>query len=241
MGLRSFIPNSLTSSNLLCGCAATVLALQGNLFLAAALIVVAAILDLLDGMAARALNASSTIGEQLDSLADMVSFGVAPGMLVFSMLLQVEDGHGWLPYAAFIIPLCSAFRLARFNAFKQEVSSFIGLATPANALFWALLVLVAAWQDGRLDGNATGFHLSAITGDVVFVLTLSIILSLLMVSKLPMFSFKLNDLSIKNNKPQFFFLLLCAVAMVLFHALGLVLIIPLYILSSVVAHLFRKA
>lgn len=225
---------------MLCGCVATVLALKGDLFTAALLIPLAAVFDLLDGLVARALKATSAIGEQLDSLADMVTFGVAPGMLVYFMLSKVADGPEWLPYLAFIIPLCSALRLARFNAVNEESNTFLGLATPANALFWALLIIVAHWKDGLPDGNANGFHFKTIMADMGFLLATSITLSLLMVSRIPMFSFKLKDLSWKSNRSLYVFLVLSALSLVLFQAVGLVLIIPLYILISVAGHLFNK-
>lgn len=242
MDIKSLIPNTLSCSNLLCGCASAMFAMNGELLLAAILIVVAAFLDLFDGMVARLLNATSALGEQLDSLADMVSFGVAPGMIVFSILTNVEDGLSWLPFIAFIIPLCSALRLARFNAFKEETDSFIGLATPANSIFWALLIIITFYLDDNfLSNNDHGYYMSAMLNDQGFILSLAIILSLLMVSKIPMFSLKLGTLSWRSNNELYILIVLSAISLILFKMVGLLLIIPLYILISVIKHLFFKA
>jgi len=241
MSIKYLIPNSLSLANLACGCAAAMYAINGELFLAAILIVIAAVFDLLDGMMARLLKATSDIGEQLDSLADMVTFGVAPGMMVFSILSNVDGDAGWLPFAAFIIPLCSALRLARFNAIKAESESFIGLPTPANAIFWAMLIIISHWKDQNLPPSSDiGFHFDTMMADQSFVLTVAIILALLMVSKIPMFSLKLKNLSWQNNKVQYIFLVCCVLSIISFQAVGLLLIIPLYILLSVIIYLFIK-
>jgi len=216
-------------------------AVNGELLIAAILIIVAAIFDLFDGMAARLLNATSSIGEQLDSLADMVSFGVAPGMIVFGILSNVGNGPSWLPFVAFIIPLCSALRLARFNAYKDETDSFIGLATPANSIFWALLIIISFWMDDNFPpNNDHGYYVNAMLNDQGFILSIAIILSLLMVSKIPMFSLKLKDLSWQNNKELYILIVFSAFSLILFKLVGVLLIIPLYILISVGKHLLFK-
>ena len=141
------IPNGLTSCNLISGCIATVFALAYNYQLALGFIVLGAVFDFFDGMSARLLHVSSPIGKELDSLADDVTFGVAPSAMIFSVLYTHEYPYwliplsGVLPYLAFVMAAFSAIRLAKFNLDERQTTSFIGLPTPANALFWASLVV----------------------------------------------------------------------------------------------------
>ena len=161
MSFKKNIPNIITCANLLCGCLAIVKAFQGNINWAVYLVGLAALLDFFDGMAARILNVSSPIGKDLDSLSDMVSFGVVPGVILFQ-LLQFSYGHfvfstvpknnftaneihsfdTFLPYIAFIIPIFSAVRLAKFNNDERQIDAFIGLPTPANAIFFSAIAYI---------------------------------------------------------------------------------------------------
>lgn len=222
--MKKHIPNTITSMNLFSGCIAIVMAFQGAFMWVVIWVIIAAVFDFFDGMAARLLNAPSKIGKELDSLADVISFGVAPAMAVFIMLRDYTQYTEffrpielYIPYFAFIIPIFSALRLAKFNIDERQTSSFLGLPTPANALFWISYVY--------------GIQYIAISNNVLLFLTVSfiVVLSLLMVSEIPMFSFKLSNLKIKGNEKPLI-LIICAIIFVsLWGIMGLSLTILVYI------------
>ena len=143
MSIRKHIPNTITCLSLLSGCVASVMALHGNLLSALIWIIIAAVFDFCDGFAARLLKAYSPMGKELDSLSDMVSFGFAPGMVVYWLLGEASTAlpfgslNTYIPYLAFVIPTFSGLRLAKFNIDERQTTSFIGLPVPAHALFWA--------------------------------------------------------------------------------------------------------
>ncbi len=147
MNITKHIPNFITCLNLFAGCISCVMAFRGEYLPAALFMYLAAIFDFLDGMMARLLNAYSKIGKELDSLSDMVSFSVAPGIILFSWLQTIVPDKFFLPYLAFLIPVASALRLATFNIDDRQTSSFIGLPTPANAIFIASLISYASLLD----------------------------------------------------------------------------------------------
>lgn len=220
------IPNVLTCLNLFSGCIAGVMAFESRYELALLFIIISAVFDFFDGLAARALGAHSTIGKDLDSLADDVSFGVAPSLIVFSLFKEMpypaymEGTATWLPYSAFFISVFSALRLAKFNNDTRQTTSFIGLPVPANALFWASLV--------------AGYH-PILTGGSVHPLGLLVLVCLfswLLVSEIPMFSLKFKNLSWKDNKVSFIFLLFCILFLVTLQVRGFATCIVWYILLS---------
>lgn len=220
------IPNVLTCLNLFSGCIAGVMAFESRYELALLFIIISAVFDFFDGLAARALGAHSTIGKDLDSLADDVSFGVAPSLIVFSLFKEMpypaymEGTATWLPYSAFLISVFSALRLAKFNNDTRQTTSFIGLPVPANALFWASLV--------------AGYH-PILTGGSVHPLGLLVLVCLfswLLVSEIPMFSLKFKNLSWKDNKVSFIFLLFCILFLVTLQVKGFATCIVWYILLS---------
>ena len=197
------LPNTLTCCNLISGCMATGAAFYGNYQWALLMIVVGAVFDFFDGMTARALGVSSPIGKELDSLADVVTFGVAPSAILFylfhevhcpELLMPVKDV---LPYTAFIMAGFSALRLAKFNLDERQHYGFIGLPTPANALFWASLVL--------------GEHafLVSLKFNAVFLLLFMILFCMLLVSEVPMLALKFKNFSWQDNKERYVFLLGC--------------------------------
>jgi len=155
MNITKHIPNILTCLNIVSGCIAVVAALlYGSLEMAACWIIIGAVFDFSDGFAARMLKAYSPIGKDLDSLADVVTFGVAPGVIVFRLLFEItyvgvpglaSNSYQYLPYVAFVIPVFSALRLAKFNIDDRQTTSFIGLPVPAHALFWASIMRVSAY------------------------------------------------------------------------------------------------
>lgn len=140
--MKKHIPNSITCCNLISGCIATGLAFGNSIEMALLFIIIGAVFDFFDGMVARLLNVSSPIGKELDSLADVITFGLAPSTIIFSMLhvmsypVFLEPLRDYLPYGAFIMAAFSALRLAKFNLDERQALGFIGLPTPANALFW---------------------------------------------------------------------------------------------------------
>lgn len=151
------IPNTLTCMNLFCGCIACVMAFEFKYEWALTFIIISAVFDFFDGMSARLLHAPSSIGKELDSLADDVSFGVAPSLILFSLLREtvypdwMNGFQEYVPYFAFLIAIFSALRLAKFNVDERQSSSFIGLNTPANTLFWA--AAAAQYHDWLIQGG----------------------------------------------------------------------------------------
>ncbi len=220
------IPNTLTCLNLFSGCIACVMAFNANYQAALYFIILSAVFDFFDGMMARLLHAPSTIGKDLDSLADDVSFGVAPSVIVFSLFKEmhyppVMDGIApFFPYLAFLISVFSALRLAKFNNDTRQTSSFVGLPVPANALFWASLV--TGQHDSLVAG---GFH-------PVYLLLLVCLTSWLLVSEIPMFSLKFKNLSWKANKVSFIFLIVCIPLLAVLGISGFSAVIIWYILLS---------
>ena len=230
--MRKHIPNIITSMNLFSGCIAIIMAFEGAFIWVVFWVIIAAVFDFFDGMAARLLNAPSKIGKELDSLADVVSFGVAPAMAVFILLRyytfyseSLTIIQSYIPYISFIIPVFSALRLAKFNIDERQTTSFLGLPTPANAIFWISYVY--------------GIHTISNANNSVLFLTLGLILtlSLFMVSEIPMFSFKLNNLQVKGNEKPLI-LIICAIAFVyLLGIVGLAWTILTYIAISTVSTL----
>lgn len=220
------IPNTLTCLNLFSGCIACVMAFEANYNLALVFIILSAVFDFFDGMMARLLNAHSPIGKDLDSLADDVSFGVAPSLVVFSLFKEMyypasmEFIAPYMPYAAFLISVFSALRLAKFNNDTRQTSSFIGVPVPANALFWASLV--AGIHPILISGNFNPFYL----------LVLVCLFSWLLVSEIPMFSLKFKNLSWKDNKVSFIFLIVCIPLLIFLKVSGFAAVIVWYILLS---------
>ena len=239
MSIRKHIPNTITCLSLLSGCVASVMALHGNLLSALIWIIIAAVFDFCDGFAARLLKAYSPMGKELDSkctwdrvkldsLSDMVSFGFAPGMVVYWLLGEASTAlpfgslNTYIPYLAFVIPTFSGLRLAKFNIDERQTTSFIGLPVPAHALFWA----------------SAGYSVLPVVhaNEGLFVLVtviLAFITSLLLVSEIPMFSLKVKSLAWKGNELRYI-LIACAIIFVaLWGFLGISGTILLYIVLSI--------
>ena len=219
--LTKHLPNFLTICNLLCGCIGIVLVFQGNLYYATYLIWLAAVFDFFDGFVARWLNAFSAIGKELDSLADMVTFGALPAFIMFHLLNQTFP-DSFIPYIAFAIAAFSALRLAKFNVDTRQSDSFIGLPTPANALFISALPFVIESNTTLGDFFSNGYSLSIIT--VVF--------SLLLVAEIRLFALKFKNAKWQDNKVRFIFIALSLVLIALFQITSIPMIIVLYILLS---------
>ena len=221
------IPNTVTCCNLLSGCAASVMAFQANYEAAILFIILGAVFDFFDGMLARLLGVSGPLGKELDSLADDITFGFAPSAIVFSLFKEVHYPEflmpvaDYFPYTAFIIAAFSALRLGKFNIDPRQSSSFIGLPTPANALFWGSLVV---------GGHP---YLTNEPFNAIYLFGLVLLMSYLLIAELPMFSLKFKNLSWKDNKISYIFLLVCIPLLVIFRISGFAAVILWYILWSI--------
>jgi len=239
MNLKNQIPNFITLMNLLAGIVSIYLGMIGELQLSASLIFLAAIMDFLDGMLARVLNAKSAIGAQLDSLADIVSFGVAPAFVLFHTIEMVLEMQGqtdlnYLAFSAFLVPLFSAIRLAKFNIDESQSSSFAGLPTPAVGILLAsfpIMVIVCLAEN-------KGFYYDLVT-NVYFLVAVAIVSSLLMVSRLPMFALKFTSVSWAENQTRYIFIILSVFLILLLKLAAIPLIILLYIILSIIFYLMK--
>lgn len=212
------IPNFLTCCNLFCGCLGVVFVINGNLTAAAYFVWAACAFDFFDGFAARVLGVSSPIGKELDSLADMVSFGLLPAMVMYRMLLE-STSHAYLPYFAFAIAVFSALRLATFNIDETQRDSFKGLPTPANALFITSLPM--------LTGNIA---LALFEPWILCVIVA--VSSYLLVSGIPLFALKFKTFAWRENKVRFTFLILSVLLLAALKIAAIPVIILLYIALS---------
>lgn len=231
MSIKKHIPNAVTCCNLFSGCIACVMAFRCEFELAMAFIVLGAVFDFFDGMVARLLGVSSPLGVQMDSLADDITFGIAPATIVFSYMqnflsypVYLGGFMDFLPYLAFLIAVFSACRLAKFNIDTRQTTTFIGLPTPANALFWSSLI---AGGGEWIAGLNAGWFL---------VLGLIALFSFFLVSEIPMFSMKFKNLSWKSNKIRYIFII-CSLPMFLLGYLAPVAIIAFYLLVSVILYI----
>jgi CDP-diacylglycerol---serine O-phosphatidyltransferase len=252
------IPNSLTLGNLVCGCLAIIHTMNGDLTVAAYLVGLAAVLDFFDGFVARLLKVSSPLGKDLDSLADMVTFGVVPGLMMFKMIAnaqllgetrkvfdmlrnsltgQTNDdiwlGGSYLPYIALLIPVFSCIRLAKFNNDTRQTNTFIGLPTPANGIFIASLPLVA----DQWTISSFAFLLPHLTYILVGI---TLLMSFLLVSPLPMIAFKFKNFKWRGNEVRYVFLAFCVVLSIFFKLTALPLLVISYILFSIINNLIPK-
>lgn len=238
------IPNLITSLNLVSGSVAIIFAIDGHLVWAAIFICAAAVFDFLDGFAARALKAYSEIGKELDSLADVVSFGVAPGAILFTLLEfslfgkndPIHEISGkwfeWLIlFSAFLLPVFGAIRLARFNTNTSDENFFRGLPIPANGIFWAAMGLML-----QSPKYADLLPMVYTTKNLVI---LGIFMSGMMVIYMPMFSMKPKSLRLSENWYRYLFLGLSALIIIFLNIYGLALIIFLYILLNAIFYVLN--
>lgn len=209
--MKKHIPNTITCCNLVCGAIATVHAVTGNLPLALLFIILGAVFDFFDGMSARLLGVSSEIGKELDSLADDITFGVAPASMIFYELQvvdypRVSDTHSMpyalIPYLAFLVAALSAVRLAKFNLDTRQTTSFIGLPTPANALFWGSLIV----GFGPILERWSLFMPMIIVG--IFLS------SWILVAEIPMFALKFKHWGLKGNEIKYGFIAFSAITLI---------------------------
>lgn len=225
--MKKHIPNAITCANLFSGCIGVVFAFNGDFKTATFFVILSGVFDFFDGMSARALNVKSTIGKELDSLADMVSFGFLPGVIMFQLLKLSDAPHAYLPYLGFLITVFSALRLAKFNIDERQTVDFIGLNTPMNTLFIISLPYVAQMFPELISNWLV---LTAIT----------LVCSYLLVSEIRIFSLKFNGLSWAENKIKFIFLIISAALLVGLQFVAFPLILVIYIGLSFV-HFKGKA
>ena len=233
--MHRHIPNFLTCCNLVCGCLGIVALIEGKEIPSAYFVWAACIFDFLDGFAARLLKISSPIGKELDSLADMVSFGVLPALWMYTMIsallkytiISVDGTFAFLPYAGLLIAVASALRLAIFNLDETQSDSFKGLPTPANALFITAIPF--------LDTPFFDFVHSPLALAIICVVS-----SLLLVSRIDLFALKFKNFSWSDNKIRFTFLLIAVLLLAVFRLAALPLIILSYIALSLGVRMFSK-
>ena len=218
--MKKHIPNTITLLNQFSGIVACIFAYNSRFDLALLFVLIGATLDFMDGAMARLLHVSSPLGKELDSLADVITFGLVPGMIAFRLLGPLAEVWEYMPYLGFLITLFSTYRLGKFNIDERQTTSFIGLATPANAIFWL--------------GLAYGYQslLSAVSP--WFILVAVVVSSYLLVCELPMFSFKFHNFGWAENRIRYMFIIGAIVLAVVFFRQSLPLIILWYILLSVV-------
>ncbi|MCM1449267.1 MAG: CDP-diacylglycerol--serine O-phosphatidyltransferase [Clostridiales bacterium] len=232
----SSIPNTITCCNLLSGCLACIATFHmgetliwgmTGLQLAWLLIAAATVFDFCDGLSARLLKAHSKLGKELDSLADLVSFGLAPGMMMYNILIMFE-APAWTPWIAMSIPVLGALRLARFNVDERQTTSFIGLPIPSNAIFW---IGYTAW----LAGINTPMTSGIMQGWILW-LTVGLMpaVALMMVCGLPMFSLKFKSMNPRINALRYVIIIAAIILVATIGIPGLALAIVLYILLSVI-------
>ena len=229
--MKKIIPHAITSANLLCGCLAIVQIAEGNFLIASLLVLLGAFFDFFDGLAARALNVNSELGAQLDSLADMITFGFVPAYLAFEWLNQLD--YTIFNYSAFLIAIFSAIRLAKFNIDDRQGASFIGLPTPANALFWISIPLIFWQVDNEIHFIATDFLLP-IFNSFYFLIGAVLTLSYLLIAELPLLALKFKNLSWKENRFRFLLIGISLVLFVLFLFAAIPFILLLYLILSII-------
>ncbi|MEM6718833.1 MAG: CDP-alcohol phosphatidyltransferase family protein [Bacteroidota bacterium] len=246
MNIKKHIPNFITLLNLFCGCLAVIFAVKNQLEIAAFFVFLGIFFDFFDGLAARLLEVQSELGLQLDSLADMITSGVVPGIVMYQLFNRalnihekVNDGHSWsdtwhwfenevhiLPLFGLVITLASAYRLAKFNIDENQTSSFIGLPTPANTLLIISFPLILAYQ-----GNPT---IDSIILNKWFLIAMTVVSSYILNAKIPLFALKFKDLSFKNNMVKYIFILLCLLLLIFLQFVAIPIIIILYVLISLI-------
>lgn len=224
------IPNTITCCNLVSGCIAVSYAFEGLYAAAFLFIVIGAVFDFFDGMSARLLGVSSPIGKELDSLADCITFGLAPSAIIYTFLstqpwLELVPVAGrYVPYTAFVLAAFSALRLAKFNLDERQTTSFIGMPTPANALFWASLIV----------GSEGWLSSSPLT--VAAVVVMVFVCSWLLVAEIPMFALKFKTWGWRGNGLKYVFIATSAVLLAVFRLSGFAAVVAWYVLLSVLSN-----
>lgn len=233
--MKKFIPNTLTLLNLLCGCVAVIFVFNNDFVTGAFFVFLGIFFDFFDGFAARKLKVQSELGLQLDSLADMVTSGLVPGLVIYK-LLEISD-LSWgetdvIPYLGFSVTLASAYRLAKFNIDTEQQTYFKGLPTPANALLILSLPLIIEFQDNDV--------INTIILNKWFLILFTILSCYLLNSNIKLFALKFKNYSFKDNATRYIFIILCVVLLIILKFAAIPIIILLYIIMSVLDNLTSK-
>ena len=239
MNIKKHIPNTITLLNLFCGCIALIFVSKDQFEMAFFFVCLGIFLDFFDGFFARLFKVSGPLGLQLDSLADMVTSGVVPGFVMFKMMqsCSVYMSEGYLqffPYLGFIITLGSCFRLAKFNIDTRQTDSFIGLPTPANALFILSLSLVKEYY------SADSLMVLEVLTEKWVLLLIALFSAYILNAEIPLFSLKIKKFNFKDNALQIIFLTISVLMLVFLQYLGVALVIVFYVLLSVINNKFLK-
>jgi CDP-diacylglycerol--serine O-phosphatidyltransferase len=246
--MKKQIPNLITGLNLLCGCLAILFVVSGDLVISSFLVIAGMFFDFFDGLVARLLHVQSKLGVQLDSLADMLSFGVVPGLMMFQLLNKslmpqelrtgfeaaetlkgFEPGMSFIPFMGFLIIIASAYRLAKFNIDTRQSDNFIGLPTPANTLLITSLPLIFQYQYSPFLEQVIFNHW--------FLIALTIVSSLLLNAEIKLFSLKFKSWDFNANQVRYIFLALSIAAIITIKFIA----IPFIIIMYIVASLLRKS
>ena len=252
VGITKHIPNFLTLCNLACGALGIIFIFEDHLLWAAAMVFVGAVFDFFDGFSARLLKVSNELGKQLDSMADMATFGVLPGILAYKLLMittSLGDAttgfYQYLPYIAVLIPVFSGLRLAKFNIDTRQSDSFIGLPTPANALFWsaATFIILPLYMQCLELAPMTTFK--SISLNPLLIASCVLLLSLLLVAELPLIALKFKNFGFADNKVRYIFIGLAILTIIgglliknVFVSIPIILL--LYLIISIVNNLISK-
>lgn len=239
MNIKKHIPNTITLLNLFCGCIAVVFVSNNQFETAFFFVCLGIFLDFFDGFFARLFKVSGPLGLQLDSLADMVTSGVVPGFVMFKMMLSsnasMTDGYlQYFPYLGFIITLGSCMRLAKFNIDTRQTDSFIGLPTPANALFILSLPLILEYY------AADSLLVLEVLTEKWVLLLIALFSAYVLNAEIPLFSLKIKKLNFKDNALQVIFLAISVLLLVFLRYLGVALVIVFYVLLSVINNKLLK-
>ncbi len=250
--IRKQIPNCITLANLLCGVLSVYFLYNASPkffpILPSLLIIMGAVFDFFDGFTARLLKVSSPIGKELDSLADVVTFGLAPSLIAVELVKWNTESSligNIICLVPLIMVLLSAYRLAKFNIDDRQTSGFIGLPTPANALIWLSLPLMQYFSEYKI--HLWGFYSEELYGFITsllvnpyFICVGSIVMAVLLVSEIPFFALKFKNFTWKENKLKFIFLILSALLLFVFNCFAIPFILILYILISIITNIFKK-
>ncbi len=247
MNIKRQIPNLITLGNLFCGTLAILFAVKGNFTMTALLVAIGIICDFFDGFVARRLNVQGELGKQLDSLADMVTSGVVPGIVMVQLLIisldtdaigyfgigEYDLEHSYLPYFGIVLTLGAGYRLAKFNIDTRQTNSFIGLPTPAMNLFVVSLPLIITY-------GTQEFFINLVLNKYVLI-GITVLLTFLMNAELPLFSLKFKGFDLKKNWIKYVFLCLAVVMLITLKTVAFPLIIIVYVLLSIVNTLMEKS
>ena len=238
MTLKRYIPNLLTLGNLFCGTVATIFAVQGDFVAAGLFVVIGIVFDFFDGFAARLLNVSGELGKQLDSLADMVTSGVVPGIIVYQLFIEnnsnvvATNTVNYLPFLGLFLTLGAGYRLAKFNIDTRQTDSFIGMPTPAMSLFVISLPLIQEYSTIEFVQN--------LIANNYFLIAITLLLTYLMNAEISLFSLKFKTYSVKNNLMKYLFLVLSTGMLVFLQYLSIPLIILLYVFLSLIRNIRKR-